>query len=81
MTSESGDALSVVESWRKHKGWIPTGWPATIPEQARGHPGRNREEKRMQAPVDDYVLFIVGMVVFGIALAGVFALLGRMHTD
>lgn len=35
----------------------------------------------MQAPIDDYVLFVVGMVVFGIALAGVFALLGRMHTD
>ena len=81
MTSESGDGLSGVESWRKNEGWILSGWPARIPEQARGRPGRNREEKRMQAPVDDYVLFIVGMVVFGIALAGVFALLGRMHTD
>ncbi len=35
----------------------------------------------MQAPVDDYILFITGMVVFGIALVGVMALLGRMHTD
>lgn len=35
----------------------------------------------MQAPIDDYILFATGMVVFGIALAGVFALLGRMHTE
>lgn len=35
----------------------------------------------MQAPVADYILFITGMVVFGVALAGVFALLGRMHTE
>ena len=35
----------------------------------------------MSAPIDDYILFITGMVVFGIALAGVIAVLGRMDTD
>ncbi len=35
----------------------------------------------MEAPIDDYVLFIVGMVVFGICVAGVFSILGRMHVD
>jgi len=36
---------------------------------------------QVQVPVDDYILFIVGMVVFGIALAGVGAILSRMHLD
>lgn len=35
----------------------------------------------MSAPVDDYILFLTGMVVFGIAFAGVIAILNRMHTD
>lgn len=35
----------------------------------------------MQGPIDDYILFITGMVIFGIALAGVMSLLGRMHTE
>jgi hypothetical protein len=35
----------------------------------------------MVAPLDDYILFIVGMVVFGIALVGVYAILGRMHSE
>lgn len=35
----------------------------------------------MSGPVDDYILFLMGMVVFGICLGGVFAILGRMHTD
>jgi len=35
----------------------------------------------LPGPVDDYILFLMGMVVFGIAVAGVMALLGRMHTD
>ncbi len=35
----------------------------------------------MQGPVADYILFLTGMVVFGIACVGVFSLLGRMHTD
>lgn len=35
----------------------------------------------MYSSTDAYALFIVGMAVFGVCVAGAFAILARMNTD